>query len=234
MEITRAHLESLTTLELVRMADSLGIDIPPDLDRIFIIQELLEISAPEDTGPENPDAPFGEIRTAPILIDGMIDTVQMESVPIPKQYNITFIEVMIRDPFWAFVFWEIKSSEKEQYEKIPDFSGYQLKISPLVSSADSFAIPIKPEDRAWYLGLTDGFFQDIQRQYKVELCACTKNGETVLAVSNPFKLLMVPARTQGPEPVKPLVCLSGSGDFHILRNNERSLRVKRSVNPSHE
>ena len=38
----KAFLKSLTTRELQKLADSAGIDIPPDLDRIFIIRELLD------------------------------------------------------------------------------------------------------------------------------------------------------------------------------------------------
>ena len=38
---TRVFLDSLSTDELVKLADSHGIDIPPDLERIFVIEELL-------------------------------------------------------------------------------------------------------------------------------------------------------------------------------------------------
>ena len=36
--VTRAYLESLTTSDLIKMADNSGIDIPSELDRIFIIE----------------------------------------------------------------------------------------------------------------------------------------------------------------------------------------------------
>ncbi|MDR1147291.1 MAG: hypothetical protein LBK66_01525, partial [Spirochaetaceae bacterium] len=38
----RRYLESLTTRELAALADKAGIDIPPELDRIFIIEAILE------------------------------------------------------------------------------------------------------------------------------------------------------------------------------------------------
>jgi hypothetical protein len=43
----KTFLESTTTRELIRMADQAGIDIPLDLDRIFIIRELLDIELDE-------------------------------------------------------------------------------------------------------------------------------------------------------------------------------------------
>jgi hypothetical protein len=245
--LNRTYLESLTTFDLLRLADSHGIDVPPDLDRIFIIEELLEIASLDDTVPTESNAP-AENKFPFDVSDGeandasaeTVTSVQLEPVPLPKQYNISFVEVIIRDPLWAFVFWEIKTSEKEQFEKTQDFNGYSLKVSPWISPVDPskaransfFAVPVKPDDRAWYLGLTGGIFRENQTLYKVELCAEVKGEETALAVSNPFRLPALPGesrsgRNSAEAPENQLVCLSGMEDFHILRNNERSLRAKK-------
>ena len=266
---TRAYFESITTNELIRIADNLGIDIPPDLDRKFIIEELLEITSPdepaEDTASaaDTPDASAGDsakvTATAVVPPEGeMADSGLVESVPLPKHYNITFIEVMIRDPLWAFVFWEIKTQDKEHFEKATDFEGYYLKVSPWVKTTAAsmlsstgrpaapggdenetegvFTVPVTPTDSAWYLGLNPATeqgkshlaqSQNEQKTYKVELCAGTKGGETVLAVSNPFKLPQLHELPMGGE--NPLARLSGYGDFHILRKNERMFRAKRGA-----
>ena len=277
--ISRAHLESMTTSDLIKMADNLGIDIPPDLDRIFIIEELLEIAAPEEVAeditivPEAPDTsapvspapvvppgttaethPGSDRKSASVLPEGeMADSGLVESVPLPRHYNITFIEVMIRDPLWAFVFWEIKAQDKDHFEKAQDFEGYHLKVSPWVvptlaptvkpvapavketETEGVFTVPVTPNDTAWYLGLNPTVeqgklrlaqIQNEPKQYKVELCACMRGGETVIAVSNPFKLPLLHELPTGKE--NSLVRLSGYGDFHILRNNERMFRTKRS------
>ncbi|MCL2130696.1 MAG: DUF4912 domain-containing protein, partial [Treponema sp.] len=145
---TRAHLESLSTDELIKIADNYGVDIPFGLDRIFIIEELLEIIADDDDQGENPQEKD--------LVDGGL----IESVPLPKQYNITFIEVMVRDPLWIFVFWEVKSQDKEVFEKSPEFDGYCLKVFRAEkvkkeNEADViFRVPVKPSDSAWYIGFT--------------------------------------------------------------------------------
>jgi len=162
--VTRAYLESLTTSELIRMADTWGIDIPPDLDRIFIIEELLE-SASEDTAETAETASF--FSDEPSVPGEPKAADSDETAPLPRQYNITFIEVMIRDPLWAFVFWEIKAADKEQLEKAQDLNGYYLKVSPFDkpagASGDSvrrpdeadgiFTVPVKSDDNSWYLGL---------------------------------------------------------------------------------
>ena len=264
--VTRAYLESLTTGDLIRMADTWGIDIPPDLDRVFIIEELLEITAPDDADAEDlPDsgsaaAPSDETVTSdtavtgvnafPVLKTKTADSVLDESVPLPKQYNISFIEVMIRDPLWAFVFWEIKATDKELFEKALDFDGYYLKVSPSVTLKENatdgtFTVPVKPEDTAWYLGLAPAAgngkgrpdeSQNAQKLYKVELCAGRRGEETVLAVSSPFKLPLLYELPVGPGKQdlagfqeNALLRLSGYEDFHILHNNERLFRIKRGA-----
>jgi hypothetical protein len=231
---TRTGLESLTTGELVKLADFYGLDIPPGLDRLFIIEELLEITLEgEGRGKQS----FSE---EPLVTD----TGFLESVPLPRQYNITFIEVMVRDPLWAFVFWEIKTFDKEIFEKAPDFGGYYLKVSPWESGGNFprakgegvFTVPVETGDTARYLSFPPEGDAEGQKEnpQKVELCARRDIEEFVLAVSDPFRLPSLPLLPVGPEQEEhckryknPLVRLSGCGDFHILRNPDRFFRLKR-------
>jgi len=221
---TRTYLESLATGDLIKMADDLGLDIPDNPDRVLVIEELLETSSRDGDAASNEQE--------------ITDPVITEAAPLSKQYNISVIEVMIRDPLWAFVFWEVKASDEEQYGKAQDFNGYYLKISPLEShksggqmscgqtSEGVFTIPVKSEDTARYLGLTntagDGISWVEQCQYKVEFCADIGGLETVLAVSNPVKLPGQPVLPWDNQRAR----LLGYGDFHILRRSERLLRTK--------
>ena len=209
--LTRAHLNRLTNAELFSLAENMGIDVLNEQsDRFSLIEELLETKSSYE-GDREQDTK---------------DIVELESVLLPKQYNITYIELMIRDPFWAFVFWEIKASDKEQFEDAPDFNGYHLKVSPL-KEGDNFTVPVKPSDTARYLGLTPveagktSWTND--RQYKVELCVSLGGNETVLAASNPVRLPGLPEYRDGAEM---LITLSGYDDFRILRKNERLHRTK--------
>jgi hypothetical protein len=230
--LTRISLESLTTGELVKLADLYGLDVPPGLDRLFIIEELLEIALDGE----------GREEQSPLEGSLVADTGFLESVPLPKQYNITFIEVMVRDPLWAFVFWEIKTFDKEVFERAPDFGGYYLKVSPWEPGGHSrpqgegvFTVPVESGDTARYLGFSPDGAEDNQApRQKVELCAKRGAGESVLAVSDPFRLPSLPMLPAGPEQEEnckryknPLVRLSGCGDFHILRNPDRFPRPKK-------
>jgi len=235
--LTRAYLDSLATGDLLAAANKLGIDIPDNPDRILIIEELLDFSSREEGSPFVGREP--EIN----------DLILTESVPLPKQYNITFIDVMIRDPLWAFVFWEIKASEKDQFEKDENFDGYHLKISRLDDNSSGsgnsglFIVPVKSEDTAWYLSLSPAFEADTswsdKSKFKVEFCASVGGIETALVVSKAVKLPYLPelpsiagkhdaSMACGNE----LVCLSGYSDFHVLRRNERQLRAKKGEGES--
>jgi hypothetical protein len=217
---TRPYLESLTTGELAVLADSSGIDIPPDLERTFIIEALLDIDYDDDPSPDEA-LPLEEVDFT-------------ETVSLPKHYNITFIEVLLRDPLWAFTFWEIKSRDREIFEKEDDFEGYLLKVFPAGSSDGKvekpgaeglFTVSVGPEDSAWYLG-----FPPEGGCFKVVLCV-QRGGETeILAVSRSFrlpKLLPSPAAVNTESHHNPLIRLSGWDDFHILRNTDRFSRLPR-------
>jgi hypothetical protein len=228
--LDRPFLESLTTNELIKLADNQGIDIPPGLDRTIVIEELLETLG-GDTA-ENAERPLP-----------LIEKHQGTAVPIPKQYNINYIEVLIRDPLWAFAFWEINTHDKEIHERASDFGGYYLRVvsSPWIANQDSsFTVQVGTGDSAWYLG-----FPPSGGRFKVELCVMRKDEPVVLAVSKPFRLpkLLEPlengdsAGTEnsagikgaGPlgsgSPPNPLLRLSGVDDYKILRNTLRSSRL---------
>jgi hypothetical protein len=233
----------LTTKEPIKLADSYGVDIPFDLDRVFIIEQLLDIVFEDETEEEDPK---------PALVEADIP----EPAPLPRQYNITFIEVMIRDPLWVFAFWEIKCSDRDVFEKSPDFGGYYLDVyrgdraspfSPPVNSPPSpanrsgmtefFTVPVGPDDNAWYLGFPP------EREkgpafYQVELSVSLGNHREALALSRPFRLprlLGLPACTEEKEASEvyknPLLKLSGVEDLRVLRDGERITRIKGGRSP---
>jgi hypothetical protein len=214
LPLARPYLDSLTTRELALLADKRGVDIPAGLDRIFIIEELLDY---ERAGEGEAEESFSESPD------------YLETAPIPRQYNVTFIDVMVRDPLWAFVFWEVKEHDRENFEKNPDFSGYFLRVSPAGEGKPrgdlSFTVQVDGGDTARYLGfseyppagLRDGAF-------RVGLCAGLGGSWEALALSRSFRL---PALQQKPpldldQELSPsLLALSGLNEFPILRNEDR-------------
>ncbi|MDR0706420.1 MAG: DUF4912 domain-containing protein [Treponema sp.] len=216
-ELSRTYLEGLTTEELIVLADRFDIEVPPDLAWSFIVETLLEINPTE-----------GSESIAYLDNPARQETMEEDAAPLPEQYNISFIDILIRDPLWVYVFWEIKRHEKEAFESRSGFNGYYLKICPVGDSRKAFTVHIRPADTAWYVGIPDS-----GSSYKVQLCASADKKEIVIASSGVFTMpaLFEPARTRGAHmsgasignavSFNSLHVLSGANDFTILRNRER-------------
>ena len=214
---TTQFLERLSTEELFTLAEKHGLDIPPDIERVFIIEELLYLDR-----------------------DGIGNTEESEESPAQiKKHRISIIEVLVRDPLWAFAFWEIKGQDQERYGNDDDFNGYCLRVIPLKESSNepdmaaSFNVAIDKNDSARYLG----FPPDDRRFFKVELCVSNWEDCIVLATSQPFRMprLIEPRHDGGEHKFdeeiqavyrNPMAHLSGVERFSLLRNMDRTLRPR--------
>jgi uncharacterized protein len=215
-ELTLAYLESLSTGELIELAAQNGLDIPPDLERAFIIEELFYLDNNDKVG-EMEEVGIPEFR---------------EFMVLPQQYHISFIDVLIRDPLWAFVFWEIKAHDRDLYENTGNFKGYYLRVIPLKEGnlepdeAASFIVTVDSGDSSRYLG----FPPEDGRCFKVELCMLNREVRTVLAESRPFRLPRL-MRLKADEDIQtvyrnPLAKLSGVDRFSLVHSEDRLLRPR--------
>ena len=109
--LSRQYLESVSTANLITIADDYGIDIPDDLNRKFIIEELLDIQEESLSHEEKEEEEMKEDDKA------VLNT-------LPKSYNHTKINAVLRNPAWAFVFWDIKESDITALKK----SGASLSL----------------------------------------------------------------------------------------------------------
>jgi hypothetical protein len=218
--LDRPFLERLTTAELVKLADRAGIDVPPGLERILIIGALLETVEDVEGVLEEAPAFAPEEKRPPA-----------SAAPIPRHYNITYVNVLVRDPLWAFAFWEINSRDREIHERAGDFGGYCLRVEPCPGPAgprnadgdSSFTVQVGAGDSAWYLG-----FSPAGGTFRVELAAIRREEPVILAVSGPFTLpkLHEPLGNRYSRAShNPLLRLSGIDEFRILRDTSRLSRL---------
>jgi hypothetical protein len=206
--LAMSYLESLSTGELLGLAEKFGIDMPESLERNFIIEELMELKKEPHT----------------------VQNEYSDFLSFPVNYKKTFINVLIRDPLWAFAFWEINENDRENLENAAGFKGYFLRIVPLGDSFEaSFLVDLGKNDNARYLG----FPLEGGRSFKVELCAACKEKNSILALTEPFtmprliepvsaaeKINAVTNNTQG-ENHNPLAQLSGADRFILTRSKDR-------------
>lgn len=166
-KINRPYLETLSFSDLVELADEYGVDVPVDLDRRFLIAELLELSEESNN-----------------LDDEMIieEDSDNQSLVLPKNYNETQISGVLRNPAWLFVFWNISESDNLKLKDMPGCS-LKLRICSLANSKDTvpeeaFEIQTSLENQEQYVLLPQG-----KKYIKVELVYVTPTTGKVLAFS---------------------------------------------------
>lgn len=160
--LTRAKLEALTSAELLDIADEYGIDAPDDLNRQFIIGDLLELANELEEGDKVKE-------TIALSEDGE----QVMNVnTLPDSYNETKINVLLRNPISLFVWWDLSEwtikkikSERSQLRLVVYFFESMEDEKP----ADAFDIQITYSDRENYVIIPGG--KKIVRVDLVSECA---------------------------------------------------------------
>ncbi|MDR2898325.1 MAG: DUF4912 domain-containing protein [Spirochaetaceae bacterium] len=162
ISLTRSHLDSLSSADLLLLADEYVIDVPDGLNRRFVIGELLEVIEEQNNiqiASENLEA--GEYP--------------QEEESLPFSYNETRISVLLRNPAWAYVYWDIKEADVLGHTAKPYFNSFVLRVSFFADENsekvhDSYDIPIKIEDREWYVFLCQG-----EKSFRIDLVVEFRN-----------------------------------------------------------
>ena len=145
MTLSRQYLETLTSADLIELADEYGIDIPEGLSRRFVIGELLEaIDEPRYDNGNDLVADNSEVQTPVVL---------------PKTYNETQITVILRNPAWAFVYWDLNELDYRETVQTKSFSSFMLRVVYFSSLEDDstteiYDIPVRYEDSDRYILLS--------------------------------------------------------------------------------
>ena len=145
--ISLSYLETLSTADLIELAEEYDLDIPENLNRRFVISELLEIA--------------NELNEE-IIDDFEVSEEAVETTTdLPLTYNETQIDMILRNPAWVYVFWDISSSDLQEIINSNDFSKLILKVNFWESATsdriiDLCELTISTEDRAQYIFLPVG------------------------------------------------------------------------------
>jgi hypothetical protein len=126
---------------------------------------------------------------------------------------------------WAYVFWEVRQSERDQRENDPRFGGYRLRVAALSGRdgpvrGESFSVSVGVSDDAWYLCLPGD-----AGWYRVDLTCVCDGVEQTLARSLPFTVPRNADDLRGGEDAFPLLTLSGLNDLRVLRAGDRESRL---------
>ncbi len=200
-KLSRAYLETLPSADLIALADDFGIDVPENLNRRFIIGELLEVA--EDLAGDDGDDLEEADRT--------------ETDASAETYNETMISAVLRNPVWLFVYWDVNKGHILRARASARVRSLSLRVSMFSkdsseAAADSFDVPITVEDRNRYVLLPSGF-----GSVRVDLVLDFDDGtQEALASTGMVSLPLVPERIANPlpeTPVSPVLRLSSLPDL---------------------
>jgi len=222
------RLESFSIEELHSLADKMGLDLPPDLDRLFVVEEILEVLAEdsEDRRSSRGDAVHvDEKKFCGSELDDIEPADESERA-VEDRYNETMIRAMVRDPSWAFAYWDVSDADLGALRGEESSAGLFLRVAEIAQACepaaagdahkDYFDIPVADDDRRWYINLPRSGVR-----FRIDLCArhAGQAGKIrVLARSNevvsPRQSLSAPASGLDDDRLA-LLALSGIDELHI-------------------
>ncbi len=219
------RLNGLSMEALCALAEKMGLDLPPALERVFAVEAILEAfeeDSAERRSPADAAAHIEEKKYSGSELDE-IDA-SIDAAPcIARLYNETVVHLLARDPEWAFVFWDVREDEMDLLRLSEGFSGLFLKVIRDPGrdgrTGASFDVPVGEEDSQWYLQLPEQ-----GAQYRVDLCARLGSKHRVIAHSNVVRApraLLVDALGDLDPAAAELAALSGLERLEIVPLPER-------------
>ena len=149
VQINRAYLETLSFSDLQKLADDYSIDVPENFNRGFLIGEILEVAEESYKKNLEPDMNITEEEGE-----------SCDDSEMPRSYNSTEVEIILRNPAWAYIYWNISDSDRDSLEKA-FVSELRIRVSSFseksqVKPDEFFDIQISKQDNGQYFLLPAG------------------------------------------------------------------------------
>ncbi|RKX93949.1 MAG: DUF4912 domain-containing protein [Spirochaetes bacterium] len=232
--MTKERLQSLPTAVLYQIAEKEGFkQNSEELERESLIEYILEAMADSRIEREIINNSAMKLKSSKydVFQDEELVSREKESFPIPDRYNETKIVLLLRDPQWAFAYWDINDLENDALQSDMFFEGYFLRVYEHASSGFSaenadayFDIPVSESDNRWYINLVNG-----GKWYSVGLFTVTHNREKQIAQSNRVKSPKAYIAENKDEilndPLRKSIILSSLWDYEEEENNPIPQRI---------
>ncbi len=186
----RKRLEELSFEALLQLGARNDLDVDPDIEREELIEALVdtitEIRRERDARTNAP----GKIEQMKFVVryDDVNPKIPgpSDDLTIPEEYSTTRIALMLRDPQWAYTYWDLAAGKRAEYEHSDRFDGLYLRVLQLeddrdeeLQISDSFEIPVTLADSCWYIHLPRQ-----NAPYRIQLIGKNYHRRELLAVSN--------------------------------------------------
>ncbi|MEN6363952.1 MAG: DUF4912 domain-containing protein [Rectinema sp.] len=210
-------LALLSDGELHILADRMGLNLPEGLERLFVLEEILdaldEDSQERRLGQDGP----GHVEEKKYSGAYPSFAIPAES-SIPQRYNETMIRALPRDPSWVFAYWDISENKRAVLCPEDGDPGLFLRVSELSGAKDHqkrdyFDIPVSRDDCQWYINTPHP-----GARYRIDLCMHASAKAKVLAKSDEIRLPLqyMDANPDSlPQATRRLLLLSGCSELNI-------------------
>jgi hypothetical protein len=186
--MTKERLRALSLESLQELARKEGVELSTHNGREALIDSILE-AMEEDRSERETDnnlAILMEGRKYDITPEEELESQESEEYAIPEQYNETRIVLLLRDPWWAFTYWDVNETEAQDLRDTTGFEELALRVNELAgdvfngeNSLNYYDIPVQFSDTCWYVNLAKQ-----EKSYCVELIARLAGKVKTLARSN--------------------------------------------------
>lgn len=202
VKINRSYLETLSFSDLQKIADEYSIDIPDNFSRGFVIGEILEVAEDVERQILEPDMDISDDTEVPD-----------DDYEVPRPYNSTEVGIILHNPAWAYIYWNISETDRDSLEKA-FVSEMRIRVNSFseknqVKPDEFFDIQISKQDNGQY------FLLPAERKFfRVDLLFCLDRIIDILASSEMLEMPAGSSRLAGIHPGKedmlsPVMRLSG-------------------------
>lgn len=186
--MTKERLQRLSFASLLDFASKEGIAVGDSIDKESLIDLISEAMEEDRTEKEQSNNSAMRIKEKKydIIRDEEIEADGDDEYALPDRYNETRIVALLRDPLWAFAYWDLKDTDAERIGADEEAGELFLRVCELKSGEDRgagvvdyFDIPVKTTDSSWYINLPMP-----GKSYVIELYASVDSETVFLCRSN--------------------------------------------------
>ena len=186
--MTRERLQSISLEELEALARKQGCEFTGANDRAALTEFILENFKELEREREDENNPSIRVEESKYQITEREtpDGESADTYPLEKRYNQTKVVFMVRDPNWAYAYWDLDNNLLEKLKKNADGDQLVLRVYDVdlidftgSNANSSFDIPIQIDDTSWYI-----YLPNQNCSYILELGIISEDKYRCLARSN--------------------------------------------------
>lgn len=186
MTVTKLHDLDDKALEVLCQKE--GIELQPGMRRDDLIAALIETYEDERRDWERLHALTIQIEKSKFGASPFpSENLPLEGVPaeLPESYEETYCGLLIRDPDWAFCFWEVKGSDWHKFHRDSGFKGFFLQL--MENQTPGTNGPMNSTHRIMLDHRSGSRYIQLPKQgyyYQLEIVAVTGNKRQTLSQSS--------------------------------------------------